>query len=145
LFGLVVGTPGPPGPLMPYRNAYTYGLTQICLSMSHCEDSSSPPPSPPPPGNTWGRRKIRLIESNAKCHYLKKLTCKGTLRQLFYLSEARSLAPSPYSPSPYTLYTCIQRMYLFTQERGAMGRGELTREKVRAAIVHQAGRKYQRD
>jgi hypothetical protein len=26
------------------------------------------------------RRKIRLIESNAKCHYLKKLTCKGTLR-----------------------------------------------------------------
>ncbi len=26
-------------------------------------------------------RKIRLIESNAKCRYLKKLTCKGTLRQ----------------------------------------------------------------
>ncbi len=29
------------------------------------------------------RRKIRLIESNAKCRYLKKLTLKGTLRQLF--------------------------------------------------------------
>jgi hypothetical protein len=28
-------------------------------------------------------RKIRLIESNAKCRYLKKLTCKGTLRQVF--------------------------------------------------------------
>ncbi len=29
------------------------------------------------------RRKVRLIESNAKCRYLKKLTCKGTLRQVF--------------------------------------------------------------
>ena len=31
-------------------------------------------------------RKIRLIESDAKCCYLKKMTCKGTLRQVFYLS-----------------------------------------------------------
>ncbi len=30
-----------------------------------------------------GRRKIRLIESNAKCRHLKKLTCKATLRQVF--------------------------------------------------------------
>jgi len=29
------------------------------------------------------RRKIRLVESNAKCRYLKKLTCKGTLQQVF--------------------------------------------------------------
>ncbi len=29
------------------------------------------------------RRKIRLIESNAKCRYLKKFTCKGTLRPVF--------------------------------------------------------------
>jgi hypothetical protein len=29
------------------------------------------------------RRKIRLIESNAKCIYLKELPCKGTLRQVF--------------------------------------------------------------
>jgi hypothetical protein len=34
----------------------------------------------------------------------KKLTCKGTLRQMFYLSEA----PYPILPPPYTLYTCIQ-------------------------------------
>jgi hypothetical protein len=27
-----------------------------------------------------GRRKIRLIEGNAKCRQLKKLTWKGTLR-----------------------------------------------------------------
>jgi hypothetical protein len=52
------------------------------------------------------RRKIRLIESNAKCRYLTKFTCKETLRQVFYLSEA----PSPlmtHSVDP-TLYTCIQ-------------------------------------
>jgi hypothetical protein len=29
------------------------------------------------------RRKIRLIESNAKCRYLKKVICKGTLPQAF--------------------------------------------------------------
>jgi hypothetical protein len=34
------------------------------------------------------RRKIRLIECNAKCRYLRKLTCKGTLQHVFYLSEA---------------------------------------------------------
>jgi hypothetical protein len=28
-------------------------------------------------------RKVRLIESNAKCRYLKIYTCKGTLRQVF--------------------------------------------------------------
>ncbi len=28
-------------------------------------------------------RKIRLIETNAKCCHPKKLTCKGTLRQVF--------------------------------------------------------------
>ncbi len=32
---------------------------------------------------TSTRRKIRLIESSAKCHYLKKLTSKGILRQVF--------------------------------------------------------------
>ena len=29
------------------------------------------------------RRKIRLREGNAKYRHLKKLTCKGTLRQVF--------------------------------------------------------------
>ncbi len=29
------------------------------------------------------RRKKRLIEGNAKCHHLTKITCKGTLRQVF--------------------------------------------------------------
>jgi hypothetical protein len=30
----------------------------------------------------WGRRKIRLIEGNAKCRHLKKFTCKWTLLQV---------------------------------------------------------------
>ena len=34
-------------------------------------------------GDIVWRRKIRLIESNSKCRYLKKLTCKETLRQAF--------------------------------------------------------------
>ncbi len=29
------------------------------------------------------RRTIKLIEGSAKCRHVKKLTCKGTLRQLF--------------------------------------------------------------
>jgi hypothetical protein len=29
------------------------------------------------------RRKIRLIEGNAKCRHLNKFTCKGTVRQVF--------------------------------------------------------------
>ncbi len=35
---------------------------------------------------TYSHRKIKLVEGNAKCLHpikLKKLTCKGTLRQLF--------------------------------------------------------------
>ncbi len=38
-----------------------------------------------------GRRKTRAIESNAKFRYLKKLTCNGTLRQVFIF-----LRLSPY-------------------------------------------------
>ncbi len=61
------------------------------------------------------RRKIRLIECNAKCRYLKK-----TLRQVFYLYEAPSPPTTPYSLQPYTLYTCIQ--YTYSHSEG--GRGE---------------------
>jgi hypothetical protein len=78
------------------------------------------------------RRKITLIEYNAKCRYLKKLTCKGTSHQVFYLYEAPSPPVTPYS-SPLT--HCI-RVYsiLIPTGRG----GELTREKVREALVHKA-------
>ncbi len=67
------------------------------------------------------------------------VTFKGTLRQVFYLSEALS-PPMTTFFLPYTLYTCIQYTCLFTQGRG----GELTRENFREAVVHKAGR-YQHD
>ncbi len=61
------------------------------------------------------RRKIRLIESNAKCRYLRKFT--SPLHTVF-------------------VYT----VYLSTQRRGE----EITRE-ITGAIVHNAVRKYQHD
>ncbi len=84
-------------------------------------------------------RKIRLIESNAKCHFLKKLTCKGTLRQVLYLSEAPSPNLTPYYP---LLSHCIHgcSMQYFSHREGGGGRG---REKVRGAKVYKAGQKYQ--
>ncbi len=88
-------------------------------------------------GGTY-RRKIRLIESKDKCCYLKKLTCKGTLRQVFYLSETFSPPMTPYSP-PYTHNTCIH--YTVILVHTGKGGGELTREKVRWAKVHKAGSK----
>ncbi len=88
----------------------------------------------------WAHRKIRMIECNAKCRYLKKLIWKGASRGMFYLSEAPSLLWPHTPPSPYTLYTCVQ--YSYTHMEG----GELTREKARGtAIVHGAGRKFQHD
>jgi hypothetical protein len=61
--------------------------------------------------NRKNRRKMRLIEINAKCRYLKKLTSKRTLRQVFYLSEAQIPYPAP-------LHVFVYTVYLFTQVRG---------------------------
>jgi hypothetical protein len=72
------------------------------------------------------RTKIRLIESHAKCRYLKKLTFKGTLRQVFHLSEAPP--------------TCILYNILIHPGKGG-GRGKLTKEKVIGPKVHNAGSK----
>jgi hypothetical protein len=62
------------------------------------------------------RRKIRLIEDNAKCGHLKKLTCKGTMRRSIYV-----WVPEPHHTPPplHTVYVYI--VYLFKQGRG---RGE---------------------
>jgi hypothetical protein len=60
----------------------------------------------------------------------------------FYLSEAPSPLMTFILHPLYTLYTCIQ--YTYSHREGVTG-GELTREKVRRAIVHKAGRKYQHD
>jgi hypothetical protein len=64
----------------------------------------------------------------------KKWTRKGTLRQVFYLSEASSPPMTPYSPP---LTHCI-RVYstLIQTGKGEGGGEELTRVKVREAKVH---------
>jgi hypothetical protein len=61
------------------------------------------------------RRKIRLIEGNAKCRHLRKLTCKGTLRQgVFICPKAQN--PIPYLPN--TLFACILYTYSHREEGG---------------------------
>jgi hypothetical protein len=47
------------------------------------------------PVQYFTRRKIRLLEEIAKCRHLKKLTCKGTLRQLFIYPRPRTPSPPP--------------------------------------------------
>ncbi len=69
---------------------------------------------------TANRRKIRLMECNAKCSYLKKIC-------------GRCFVGGSYDPillPPYTLYTWGEEL-------------KLNSEKVRGALVHRAGRKYQ--
>jgi hypothetical protein len=46
-------------------------------------------------------------------------------------------------PPPYTRYTCTQ--YAYSQMEGGSLPDELTREKVRGAIVNKVGRKFQQD
>jgi hypothetical protein len=49
-----------------------------------------------------------------------------------------------YDPGIFTLYIRVSSiLYLFNIHTGMGGGGELTREKVRGAIVHKAGGKYQ--
>jgi hypothetical protein len=86
-------------------------------------------------------RKIRLIESNAKCNYPKKMTCKRTLRQVF-LSVCCPL--SSYDPMPPPLHSHCIPVYSILIHTGKGGEGG-GRDKVRGAIVHKASRKYQQD
>jgi hypothetical protein len=86
----------------------------------------------------WRHRKIRLIEGNAKCRHLKKLTCQETFWQVFIFSEAQNPIPLPllYTEYVYTVYF----RYTYSDREG--GRGEdWFREKIRGAIVHKAGSK----
>jgi hypothetical protein len=55
-------------------------------------------------GEEGKRREIRLLEGNAKRSFFYKLTCKGTLRQVFICLMPKT----QYPPPPYTQYTCTQ-------------------------------------
>ncbi len=78
------------------------------------------------------RRKIRLLEGNAKYRHLKKLTCKVTLRQVFICLRPRTPCPPPILHTVY-MYT----VYLFTQGR-RRGRGELNQREVQSGNSSQA-------
>ncbi len=72
---------------------------------------------------------------------LKNLPVKGLCGRCYICLRLPPLL-WPHSPPSYTLYTCIQ--YTYSHREGGRG-GELTREKVRGAIGHKGGRKYQHD
>jgi hypothetical protein len=77
---------------------------------------------------------------------LNKLTWKGTLRQVFYLSEAPSTPKAPYFPLLTHCILVYRIACIYSHRKGGRAGGELTREKVRGAIVHKAGGgKYQHD
>ncbi len=80
------------------------------------------------------RRKIRIIESNAKYRHLKKLTCKGTLRLEFICLKPRT----PYIP--LTHYIRVYCIFIHTGK----GRGveRWTREKGKGATGESADHKF---
>ncbi len=47
---------------------------------------------------------IKYIATEAKCRHLYKFTCKGALRQVFYLSEAPCPPMTPYLPPLHIVY-----------------------------------------
>jgi hypothetical protein len=69
------------------------------------------------------RRKMRLIEDNAKFPHLKKFTCTGTLRQVFICLRLRI----PYPPPPFTHCIRVYRILIHTGKGG--GRFESERRK----------------
>ncbi len=91
---------------------------------------------------TGRRRKIRLIESNAKCGHLKKLTCEGTFRQVFIRQRPRT---SPPCTLPLTHCISVYNILIHMEKRGM--RGELNQPERRGVGQHftKLGRKYQHD
>ncbi len=69
------------------------------------------------------RRKIRLIEDNAKCPHLKILLVQELCGRFLSVWGLESHTPL------YTLYTCIQNTYSHREGRGVRGRFEPERRK----------------
>ncbi len=85
--------------------------------------------------------QISIKTPNPKSRLFWKIYQRRDLAAGEYLSEAPSPPMTPYSATPYTLYTCV---YTYSHREEDEG-GELTREKVRGAMLHKAGWKYQLD
>jgi hypothetical protein len=52
----------------------------------------------------YDRSKIRLIEDNAKCRHLKKMTCKETLRQVFICLRPKTTYPPTHCILVYSIH-----------------------------------------
>ncbi len=66
----------------------------------------------------WIWQGVEYTECNAKWRLLKKLTCKGTLQQVFICLGHRT----PYPPLTHCERTCKQCTYYYSHSEG--GRGE---------------------
>ncbi len=76
------------------------------------------------------------------------LSKKNDLKRDFAAGALSVWGPLPtYDPMHTPPLTHCIRVYKYTysHREGGKGEGGLTREKVRGAIVHKAGRKYQHD
>jgi hypothetical protein len=85
---------------------------------------------------------INYIDAKGKCGHLKKLTCKGTLRQVFICLRPDPLL-WPLTPA-YTLPVYVYAVYLFTQGRGEGGRVESER-RLEGQQFTKLGQKNQHD
>jgi hypothetical protein len=87
-----------------------------------------------------GRRKIRLIECISTVLILKNLPAKGLCGRCLIC-----LRPTPKLPPLHTVFVYMYIVqYTYSYKEGARG-VELTWKKVRGAIAHKAGRKYQHE
>jgi hypothetical protein len=76
--------------------------------------------------------------------FLKNVSVKVLGGRCF---QCQSEAPSPpmtISPPLHNVYSTLY-IILIHSGKGGGGGGELTREKVRGALLHKAGREYQHD
>ncbi len=83
------------------------------------------------------RRKIRLVEGNAKRRHKKNWPAKGLCGRCLSV-----LGLEPHTLPPYTLYTCIQ--YTYSHGEGGGGRVEPERRREGQQFTN-LGRKYQHD
>ncbi len=94
-------------------------------------------------GDNSSRRKIRLIESNAKCRQLKKFTGKATFRQVFLLSEVPPLLGFCLRlSSNFVGFESVQIQSVKLLQNMGVGGGELEK-RLEGQYFTKLGRKYQ--
>ncbi len=96
----------------------TLYLKNLAKDVGFCFLHRTPRRHPPQQQVPWYGTVARLYIQKSN---LNKFTWKGTLRQVFYLSEAPSPPMTPYSPPLHTVIVQYSIKYLFTQGSGVGG------------------------